>query len=420
MSLFLLLSCTGNDPAREEEPGDIVVIAETSSGRLLMADQNTGAYEGEICLYEMLPEDCVANPVAEDDKCMIFSAEHFLEDDVSSWLVSIVLNDSTLDFTPSQLSRIRPAHPPEAIWTVSSLSFDRWQPQIYGGRCAPDPDPANPDCHLNAAHTVLESGDQLIVADTNNSRVLWLEKPTAGSGPAEVVHVLDGSHPDWADWRSINNVQHLTEGDRTLLLTTFKSSISDSLQQDEGRIVLWDVTDPSLPERVWAYPEQGFLAAVHHGQVQQTASGEQWLIYAHSLGASDDPDEGLFGSVGMARFNGTQPPEYLADGILEVVDQSMGFVREVEIPAPHDWMIITDSGCENRQSECELSGRVISVSLPDLTPSGLSGAFGEQTFITLESLPEAFQHEMVFPYEADVFAREEVDSLVAEGLGSCE
>jgi hypothetical protein len=420
--ILLLLSCTGErDDSAVTAPGDIVAIVETSTGRILLADNAIGTYEGEICLYELVPEDCPKDPVEEDDLCQIFSAEHFLEDGESSWLISYVLSDTSVNYTPSRLARIRPTHPPEVIWEVTGLSFAAHQSDLYGGDCLTDAAATLPLCNLNATHTVVEDGDRLVVADTNNARVLWLEKPADGTrGPAEVIDIIDENHPDWESWRSINNVQVLSEGDRKLLLTTFKSSRVGEALTDEGRIVLWDVTDTGRPSKVWAYPEEGFLAAVHHGQVQQTASGESWLIYSHSLGASDDPDTGVFGSVGMARFSGTQPPEYLADGIIGVIDKSLGFVREVEIPPPYDWLLITDSGCENPQAVCNLEGRVVSVALPELAAEGQSGAFGDQRFVTLSTLPEAFQHEMVFPYESDLLPRDAVDERVAGGLGACE
>ena len=424
MILLLTLGCTGDGTGSIEAaaPGDIVTVVETSSGRVLLADSVSGSYEGEICLYELVPEACPADPIEEDDLCQIFSADHLLEDGESTWLISYVMPDTSVNYTPSHLARIRPTHPPELIWQVTGLSFAAHHPEQYGGACLGEEAAALPSCNLNATHTVVEDGDRLVVADTNNSRVLWLEKPAAGtSGPAEVLDIIDANHPQWQDWRSINNVQVLYEGERTLLLTTFKSARPEEVLTDTGAIVLWDVTDTANPERLWVYPEDdGFVAAVHHGQVQQTASGEQWLIYSHSLGASKDLNNGVFGSVGMARYNGTQPPEYLADGILGVIDKSLGFVREVEIPPPYDWLLITDSGCENPQADCSLEGRVVSAALPELTPEGQSGAFGDQRFITLQSLPDAFQHEMVFPYESDILARDAVDDAVAAGLGACE
>jgi hypothetical protein len=418
------MGCTDDavDSTAPVEQGDIVAVVETSSGRVLLADSVSGAYEGEICLYELTPEACPPDPVAEDDLCQIFSTEHILEDGESTWLISYVMSDTSVNYTPGHLARIRPTHPPEIIWQVTGLSFAAHHPEQYGGACLSDEGASLPSCNLNATHTVVEDGDRLVVADTNNSRVLWLEKPAVGtSGPAEVLDIIDANHPQWEDWRSINNVQVLREGDRTLLLTTFKSAKPAEVLTDTGAIVLWDVTDTANPERLWVYPDgEGFVAAVHHGQVQQTASGEQWLIYSHSLGASQDLDNGVFGSVGMARYNGIEPPEYLADGVLGVIDKSLGFVREVEIPPPYDWLLITDSGCENPQADCTLEGRVVSAALPQLTPGGASGAFGDQTFVTLESLPEAFQHEMVFPYEADMLSRDSVDATVAAGLGACE
>ncbi|MDG1484532.1 MAG: hypothetical protein P8R54_33405 [Myxococcota bacterium] len=422
--IFLLLGCTDReaDSAAHTRTGDIVSVVETATGRILLADDRTGSYEGEICLSELAPTDCPKGAVDEDDLCQIFSSEHFLEDGESSWLISYVLSDTSVNYTPGRLTRFRPTHPPEVIWEVTGLSFAKYQPNRYKGGCITDAAATLANCNLNATHTVLEDGDQLVVADTNNSRVLWLEKPAPGfRGPVEVIDILDEAHPSWGERYSINNVQRLTEGDRELLLTTFKSARTDTGLVDTGSIVLWDVTDTASPELIWVYPpEGGFVAAVHHGQVQQTASGEEWLIYSHSLGASEDPDNGVFGSVGMARYNGTQPPEYLADGVLGVIDKFLGFVREVEIPPPYDWLLITDSGCENPKSDCALEGRVVSVSLPELEPEGQSGGFGDQRFVSLTALPDAFQHEMVFPYEADLLQRDAVDGLVAGGVGNCE
>lgn len=422
MLLYMLLAaCSGQDADSAVPPGDLVTVVETATGRLLVADAASGAYEGEICLHELLPEDCPREPVDEDDLCQIFSSEHILEGGESTWLLSYVMFDSEVNYTPGRLAQLRPTHPPEIVWQVSGLSFAEHQPEGMDEACLTDLSAGLPICNLNATHTVVADGDVLVVADTNNARVLWLEKPAAGhDGPAEVLAILDDQHADWQGWRSINNVQLLTEGDRKLLLTTFKSAGAGESLADTGAIVLWDVTDPAAAALQWVYPETGFVAAVHHGQVQQTASGESWLIYSHSLGASTDPDDGVFGSVGMARYNGTAPPEYLADGVLGVIDKSLGFVREAEIPPPYDWLLITDSGCENPQADCSLEGRVVSVALPEVSPSGRTGAFGDQEFVTMRSLPDAFQHEMAFPYEADMLRREEVGAVVADGLGACE
>ncbi|MFT5681476.1 MAG: hypothetical protein ACI8RZ_002382, partial [Myxococcota bacterium] len=116
--ILLLLSCTGGrgDSAAVTTPGDIVAVVETSSGRILLADNRTGAYEGEICLSELAPTDCPKDPVAEDDLCQVFSTEHILEDGESTWLISYVLSDTSVNYTPSRLARLRPTHPPEVIW----------------------------------------------------------------------------------------------------------------------------------------------------------------------------------------------------------------------------------------------------------------------------------------------------------------
>jgi hypothetical protein len=264
-----------------------------------------------------------------------------------------------------------------------------------------------------------------VIADTLNSRVLWLDQPGPGNS-TRVLAKLDVGHPEWEGLRYPNNVQRLEIEGRDHLLTTFKSGDFPEVARDNtGRIVLWDIEDLEDIRRVWRYPEEGFLAAVHHGQVFDTPSGPL-LVYAHSAGASEGFVGGLHGSVGLARFNGLEPPTYLADGLADPLEvEPFGFLREAEILEDGAALLVTDSGCENQSAACVSDGRVMSFRLPALEPSGTSGAFTAthetQTFVSLENFGHVFAWGMKFPFEADLLRGEaQLATWGRPGVGFCE
>lgn len=411
---FLIVGCVrGLGEPVSEVPGDLLSVSESSSGRLLFLNPIDGRYRGELCLSELFPEVCV-----QDDPdfapCLIFSTAHAFESGQSTFQITYSIRDTEVGHSPAGIISITPEHPPQVRWQLDALSFPAGTEEAE--LCS---SPTSSMCFLNGTHIIEEDEDGVLVAaDTNNSRVLWIEPGADTTGT--VTAILGPNHSDWADWRNVNHLQILREGDRVYLLTTFKARFlgSEGLS-DQGQLVMWDVTDRSSPERLWAWPEGGYLAAVHHGIVQDTSLGPM-LIYAHSLGASDDPDQGLSGSVGFARYNGPQtPPTYLADGLLPAGEQALGFVREAEVFQPGDWLLVTDSGCENPSADCSMRGRLLSIRLPDLSPAEQSGSHGDQRFIDLEVIPDARRHELVFPYEADLFYSDEVDPAVLEGIGAC-
>lgn len=416
LMLMLAAACIRGkgDTAANTMPGDLLAVSESSSGRLLFIDPDSGSFRGEVCLTEALPERCP--PDAPDDEgCLMFAAEHQLSGGQSTLTLTYSRRDPDVEHSPGGVVRIVPGHPPQVLWSLDSLSFP--EGSALADRCA---DPVAPECFLNGTHVVVEADDGVLVAaDTNNSRVLWIQ-PDDASTSGEVIAYLDSAHPEWERWRNVNHVQLLRDGDRDLLLTTFKAQALDGAGlSDQGQIVMWDVTDRSLPARLWVWPEDGFLAAVHHGIVQETAQGTL-LLYAHSLGASDDPDTGLHGAVGIARYNGPDaPPTYIADGVLPAGENPLGFVREVEAFDPYDWLLITDSGCENSSASCTYPGRVLSAELPALEPEGQGGGLGDQRFVELTLLPDARRQLLTFPYEADIFYADEVDQPLLDGIGAC-
>lgn len=411
-----MLSCvrgSGVDSG-SQIPGDLLSVSESASGRLLFLDPSDGRYKGELCLSEILPDTCPPSSEADEtNQCLLFASEHRLEDDQSTFWLTYSRRDPDVSYAPAGIVSVTATHPPTVRWKLDTLVFPDGTTEANA--C---PDAGFPSCFLNGTHILTEDQDGvLIAADTNNSRILWIEPSADGSGA--VIASLPPIGEQWEEWRNVNHVQVLHDGDRTLLLSTFKARQTDEGLSDQGQLVMWDVTDRQSPNQLWAWPKDGYLAAVHHGIVQDTAEGKL-LIYAHSLGASEDPDDGLYGSVGLARYNGPdEPPTYLADAVLDADEHPLGFVREAEVFAPGDWLLITDSGCENSASECDLPGRLLSVQLPSLDAAMVSGRHGDQHFVSLEPIPDAQRHQLTFPYDADLFYLDEIDQGLVDGIGGC-
>ena len=156
------------------------------------------------------------------------------------------------------------------------------------------------------------------------------------------------------------------------------------------------------PTRVWAFPKEGGLAAVHQGWVEDTPQGKL-LLYAHSGGAVDDAHPERYGSIGFAQFNGTEPPTYLMDGLLP--SPGLGFTREVEWDDENQALLVVDSGCENSQDDCERPGRILLIEMPELVNSDKMGTFTtgheHQLFVEMSLRTNLIDRSLRFPFEAD-------------------
>lgn len=409
--LLALLACReAEEPPHTLET--VLAISETASGRELFVDWDEGTYVGELCLSELLPDQCAVSELTVEPPCLLFGAEPQPE---GSWLLSAAFRVN-LDYMPSAILGVRLDQPTTPEWTVDGISF-AGNFADYAPGCVEDPDAEIGDCHLSSAHGALWDGEELLVADTVNSRALWLQVPDGG-GTAEILRILGPDHAEWQSWRNLNHMQLLEEDGRTLLLTTFKSSLQESWTVDLGRIVLWDITDRDAPSLVWAWPESGPLAAPHHAEVQTGPEGERWLVWAHSLGASEDPDNGVYGSLGFARWEGLSPPTYLGDGVLEDGEDPLGFVRDLRVNEEGE-LLITDSGCENKSADCELPGRVLRGRVDPLEPADESGAWGDQRLLEVETEDIAYDRQLTFPYTATLYDAGTLDLEDIQALGPC-
>lgn len=419
IGLWVVLGCQQKaSESTEASPTDTAVVqftgdpqrlavVETSSGKVLITNGNDGQIEGEICLSELHPDPCAGGNGLENP-CLMFGME--VQPDGHA-LLTYTLREPGTPLAPGAISMVNPGHPPQALWNITEIAIPTDLQTQEGFDCAADP--ATPACHLYGPHNswMMEDG-LLLVADTSNSRILWVQPPAWGT-KAQVVAMLSTSHPQWESERYPNQVQFLPIDGVPHILITFKGHLRPGAEViDEGPIVLWDVSDRNAPERIWRFPEMGGLAAVHQAWVADTPDGPV-MLYAHSRGAEtpDDPDR--YGSIGFARFLGRNPPEYLADGILP--GTGLGFTREVEWDGEGSRLLVVDSGCENAQDECGRIGEVLAIDWPTLTASGKSGAFTldheEQAFVSLEAQEGLVEQALRFPFDVDVLADDQLSNL---------
>jgi len=399
----------------------ILTVSETASGKLHVIDTETGSVVGTICLTELHPDDCTTGTDGLENPCLLFGVEHAVADGRDVLTFTYTLREPSLPFAPGAIAKFDPERPIEPHWVMTEISFSDAMLAEEGFDCS-EPD-TEPRCHLYGPHAGIPQEDgQVLIADTSNSRLLWVTPPEAGSTTGTVNRVLSKRHPQMGENAYINHAQTLLDGDSTWVLMTFKGPKGSGAGDiNTGRILLWDVTDESTPRLLWSYPEEGYLAAVHQGMVQDTPHGPM-LIYAHSLGASNDALD-TAGSIGLAAFNGADPPTYLGDGVL-VGDKTLGFVREVEWSESAGALIVTDSGCENADYDCGKPGSMVAVTLPEWEPAGQSGAHSSshtnQSFFTMDEQPIYGPATLVLPYDGDIIPAEKLGMPLREGrLGRC-
>jgi len=406
--ILLFLACPGTIAPLDADPG-LLLIVETGKGRTLFVDHADGSVLGQQCVSELEVQGCGS------EGCLFFGVEHALVDGDDALTFAFTWADDDQRGNPGALAQVVPGHPPNVTWSSTELDFSVADPEL-AERC---PNPQEPLCRLNMVHALKPWDDQWVVADTQNSRLLWVETPAGPDEPMVVTARLDDAVEGWDGFLWSNHVQVLEEGDRRYVLTTWKGGdFPEVAPRNTGRIALWDATDPTAIEHLWSFPEEGYLAAVHHAE----RYGDL-LIYSHSLGASHAFEEGDNGTVGVATWNGTDPPTYLADLIMPVGRPAFGFVREAELVG-EGVLLVTDSGCENPDVVCGISGGgIVEMALPELEPTGLTGAFSpdhdQQEIVHGEVLGTYLFRSLDYPYEADLMSWDEVGRQLTEGVGAC-
>lgn len=365
-----------------------IAVSETGAGIFSNYD---AALDVPAPLFELSKHFADRCNEEKEQYCLLFDVEADFSEEEPRFTVSWNWDDGKINGAPGAISEIQGD---TVNWSLSNFDFTDVSP-TQETACA---EKHEAFCGLNMPHSAhwLPDGSALEVADTMNSRIV-LSAPPDHSGTGRVIQILQQGLEGWEGFKYPNGSQVWEEDGRTLLMTTFKGSNSEN----QGRIVLWDITDRTAPQHLWSYPSEGYLAAVHNATMRVLPQGS-FIAYAHSFGASDAEVDGLQGAIGLAQYLGPDtPPAYLAD----LTDDSFGFIREVDPDSDGKTLLVTDSGCENQTSDCGITPQVMTIALPELSPMGLSGAFSadhqQQNMLPAEIQKVEGKGDMRFPYEAD-------------------
>ena len=221
-------------------------------------------------------------------------------------------------------------------------------------------------------------GSLMIVATATNELV-WIDGDGRSNRP---IRTLGDEHPEFPP--TPNGADLLQWDGRTYVLLSHRP-------MRQGRITLWDITEPGSPTFVWRFPSVGRLG-LPHGPILREIDGAWWLLWAHTRGAGGD------GTIGLAVSPApTVAPTYVADLQPGADVERFRFLRGVEL-LDDGRLIATDSG--------ELAfgvgrGRIFSATFPDLGPpvGGEGGGLGDQVFVPLGPA-SLMLDELAAPFEA--------------------
>lgn len=447
MILLVLAGCLHPPAPDDTAPTDAVrdtllVISDSGHGRLVFTNPTRDQRTGESCLRELIGDLCPSPAEADDSgadtasegfaRCLTFGIGHERVGDAESGVDHLELAyarylDGQTNL-PGAVVRYVPSHPPQVEFDVDTLTFAEGP---LAETCATPSDEAL--CGFRMPHQVVTDpvDGARVVADTLNNRVVWFSPPASpdervGAGLA----VLDSSAEGWGEARYPNNVERDEHDGRQYLLVSYKGSDPGVTgNAEKGRIMLWDVSDRARPARVWAYPPEGYLAAVH-GAALRTVKGRQVLLYAHAFGASASLDTPDVGSVGLAEMAWDSPPTYLGDLVADAAHpQPLGFVRAVDVldEGAEDRgavLLVTDSACENQEAACDFQSGVLQLALPELPAAGgASGAWTEGheelVFTALADVMDPYRDTLKYPFQALPLRTGAVGPTLGAPAGQC-
>lgn len=377
-----------------------VVVSDLHGDKVFVADLARGREAWRVDVDDALPDAC---KVADDEGrfCLVYQSRHRVDADGHDEIVFAVTpagGDDPYDpHNVAQIHGVRATDPPEWRWSVDRLDFSQVDPD--GALCARDPaDPCAPApgldadaarrCQLYWPHDfdVLgedEDGLSLIVADTRNRRVLWLDAPREEGACAVVTEVLGEGHPDWDVYASVNSLDFWEEGGTRHLLLTVKDT-SPGGEQDggdgRGKVVRFEDPGEGWVQR-WEFPPRSTEGPSFVNAPHGVAHDDAFVYFAHSLGRSDAWNEGEGGSVGVLSLDGA----YAFDAVLP--DTTLLWPRDVT-PLGDGRLALVDSGTKGAES-APAATRLYVVALgEDVAPSGLGGAWtadgADQAFRALD------------------------------------
>ena len=313
---------------------------------------------------------------------------------------------------------------PVIRWQLDHLDFSQVDPDQQV--CVRDPaDPCRPlagqtvdqvrACQLYWPHelqVVSEDDDsvQVVVADTRNHRVVWVDVPLLAEPTATppthgtcgvVTEIVGGSKDpsvpggsaDWDIYTSVNGMNLWDDDAGRHLYLSIKDTLGDDAQSPgdgRGKILHW--SDAGGWHQEWEFPPESTDAESFVNSPHGIGFDDDHVYFAHSLGRSDTFNDGEGGSFGVLDRDGG----YLYDLVLP--RQEVIYARDIT-PLGDGRFAVVDSGTKGDEHE-PAATRLWVAKLPkDTTASGLGGAwssdhadqeFREGTVVDSPKYPDAW------------------------------
>lgn len=394
-----------------------VVVSDLHGGDWFLMDASTGEVGEDRALAADFPAACTDGA---DRYCLVYQSRARVAEDGSDEVV--------VTFSPAGLadgsSATDPADNGQIVgyslaggaaprWQVDRLDWSSVDPDARICRrdptdpCRPAPDADEAEaqaCALFWPHDVwvlAETADtlHLLVADTRNKRVLWLDAPRAGTC-ARVTEVLNGANPDWDVYTSVNAVDPWEDTAGRHLLLSIKDTLGDAAQQTgDGRGKIVQFTDEGQGWRQdWEFPPASTTTPSFVNAPHGVTHDADQVYFAHSLGRSEGFNEGLGGSIGVLGRDG----RYRYDGVIPL--RRLLFPRDVS-PLGDGRLVVVDSG-EKGSTAAPALTQLYVVALPAAPPAATTdGAWTpdhhHQQFVDLPLLHHPDTSDRWVLYSAD-------------------
>lgn len=377
-----------------------VVVSDLHGDKVVVADLARGREAWRVDVDDALPDAC---KVADDEGrfCLVYQSRHRVDADGHDE-IAFTVTPAGHDGDPydprnvATIQGVRASDPVAWRWSVDRLDFSQVDPD--GALCARDPaDPCAPApgqdadaarrCQLYWPHDFAVLGEDddglsLVVADTRNRRVLWLDAPREEGACAVVAEVLGDGNADWDVYASVNSLEVWEDGGARHLLATIKDTSPGDQDGGDGRgkVVRFEDAGDGWAQR-WEFPPESTEAASFVNAPHGVAHDADRVYFAHSLGRAAAWNEGEGGSVGVLSLDGA----YLFDGVLPEGD--LLWPRDVA-PLGDGRLALVDSGAKGAES-APAATRLYVVELgEDVAPSGLGGTWtadgSDQAFRALD------------------------------------
>jgi len=415
---------TGDSTTSHPAAGALILRSNSGGGCLDLIDYDSGVTLESLCLGDIIPESC--HGLGDDGlaRCQAFGVLYDLTPQRERLLLVYARQQAgATEHLPGGVLSLPLSNPLQPEWQLMEMAFPKGHAlQQHCENLNEELDDGLPFDWLNKEHkqcfnafphdiALMPDGETIVLTDTSQGRVIWA-RPPVGDAAAEIIALFDQDLSLWNDSRAVNCLQLVQDQGHTLMLLSYKAASDEESGENDGRITMWDVTDPQLPSLLWAWPTDGVVAAVHNPALWETDQG-LLMSYAHSLGASDGENEWA-GSMGLAQYSYEGIPEYLADIVLAGGNdgEDMGFVRDVQIVPGLDKALILDSGCSDPNlASCTLPARMIEVALDIPSPPSLGGGWDpshdQQSFQPARVIREFNTDNLYYPFDIDLIQAED-------------